>query len=143
MKASCWFDGGSRARSSPHTKGHAGCAIVLTVETASNNPIERTKYIGEATNNVAEYEGLMLAMRTALAHGVDDIQLISDSKLVVEQVLGAWKVNDARLKIICAEAQEMATQFIKCEILHVRRELNKDADRLVTDLLDEKSGKKR
>lgn len=116
---------------------------MMRVESAPELPIESVKYLGEATNNVAEYEGLMLGMRMALGYGVDDLQLISDSKLVVEQVLGVWQVKEPRLKILCAEAREMATQFLKCEILHVAREENVAADKLVTDLLDERSGKKR
>lgn len=142
MKATCYFDGGSRSGKNGEP-GHAGCAIFMRVETAPGMPIESTKYLGDETNNVAEYEGLMLGMRMALGYGVDDLQLVSDSKLVVEQVLGEWEVKNARLKIICAEAREMATQFMKCEILHVGRAENKDADALVTALLDEKSGKKR
>lgn len=142
MQATCYFDGGSRSGKNGEL-GHAGCAIVMRVETAPNIPIESTKYIGDATNNVAEYEGLMLGMRMALGYGVDDLQLVSDSKLVVEQVLGEWAVKEPRLKILCAEAREMATQFRKCEILHVGRAENAHADRLITALLDEKSGKKR
>lgn len=138
MKATCYFDGGARG-----TPGPAGCAIVLTTEKQPDDPIEMTKFLGDGTNNDAEYHGLLLGMRTALAHGIVDLQLVSDSKLVVEQVLGEWKVNEPRLQILCAEAQEMATQFEKCEILHVHRELNKRADLLVTKLLDDHTGRKR
>ena len=142
MRGTVYFDGGARAGKNGN-KGHAGCAIVMHIETTPDTPIESTKYLGDQTNNVAEYEALLLGMRMALAYGVDDLQLVSDSKLVVEQVLGEWEVKNPRLKILCAEAREMATQFVKCEILHVRRELNRHADRLVTKLLDDRSKKKR
>lgn len=138
LRATCFFDGGARG-----TPGPAGCAIVLTVETEPDDPIELTKFLGDRTNNDAEYEALLLGMRTALARGVVDVQFVSDSKLVVEQVLGEWKCNEPRLQILRAEAQEMATQFEKCEILHVGRDLNKRADLLVTRLLDEHTGRKR
>lgn len=139
MRGVCFFDGGSRGN-----PGIAGCAIVLTIDHKPDDPIEITKLLeNPETNNVAEYEGLLLGLRTSIVRGVTDIQMVSDSKLVVEQVLGAWAVNEPRLQILCAEARDLGTRFEKAQIMHVRREQNKEADKLVTDLLDEASGKKR
>ena len=139
LRANCFFDGGSRGN-----PGLAGYAVVLTVETDPDNPIEVARLLDHPeTNNVAEYEGLCAGLRIALVRGVEDIQMVSDSKLVVEQVLGTWAVKEPRLKILCAEAREMATRFAHSEIMYVPREQNKQAYMLVTDLLDEHSGRKR
>jgi ribonuclease HI len=138
-QATCYFDGGCRGN-----PGVAGCAIVMLVSNDPSRPIERTKLLPDpATNNEAEYQGLLLGLRTGIAYGVFDIQLVSDSKLIVEQVLGAWQVKEPRLKILCAEAQELATAYEHSELLHVPREQNKDADALVTKLLDDATGVKR
>lgn len=139
LKGVCYFDGGSRGN-----PGTAGCACVLTIETEPDSPIERTKLLdADETNNVAEYEGLLLGLRMALARGVTDIQMVSDSKLVVEQVLGGWKIKHPRLLLLCTEARELSTRFVHAELMHVRREQNKHADRLVTELLDAATGRPR
>lgn len=117
---------------------------MLRIETDPNNPIEVVRKLKEdETNNVAEYEGLLLGIRSAMVRGVTDVQFVSDSRLVVEQVLGAWQCKESRLKMLCAEARELARGFQRCEILHVPRDQNKDADELVTKMLDEATGVKR
>lgn len=117
---------------------------MLRTETDPNNPVEVVRKCQEdETNNVAEYEGLLLGIRSAMVRGVTDVQFISDSKLVVEQVLGAWKCKEPRLQMLCAEARELAKGFHRCEILHVPRAQNKHADELVTKMLDEATGSAR
>jgi ribonuclease H / adenosylcobalamin/alpha-ribazole phosphatase len=139
MKGVCYFDGGSRGN-----PGTAGCACVLIIDQDPDNVIEVTKLLDEDdTNNVAEYEGLLLGMRMALALGVTDIQMVSDSKLVVEQVLGKWKCNVAKLKLMIDQARYLGNSFDHIEIIHVRRNRNKHADRLVTELLDDVTGRVR
>lgn len=112
-----------------------GKSDVVSLQTESDN----YNAWGLASKNC----GLLLGLRMALARGVTDIQMVSDSKLVVEQVLGAWKIKHPRLLLLCTEARDLSTRFVNAEIMHVRREENKHADRLVTELLDATTGRPR
>lgn len=138
MRCTAFCDGAYR----PSSK-LAACGCVLWIE-GEPQPVERTKYLGKGhTNNTAEYEGVLMALRTAKVLGVKHIQIVVDSRLVAEQLLGSWQIKDQRLQMLAIEAQGLAGEFEQAEILHVRREKNKHADRIVTALLDEKSGKRR
>ena len=146
-----FFDGGLRAKKNAPT-GIGACAAILHLENTFEamkglvvrdvlDPIGVASYLGPGhTTNTAEYEGLLLALRLAKQHGVAHVQVVGDSKLVVEQALGAWKVNEPHLKKYVDMAQELARQFEVAEILHVRRHMNKEADKMVTALLDRKTG---
>lgn len=138
MKATFWFDGGSRGNPGPY-----GCAVVIQTEYADRAWGE-AKYLGaRGTVNEAEYEGLIWGLTRAHALGVTHVQAISDSKLVVEQVMGSWTINHEHLRVLAERAVEFAQRFDIAEIRHVRREKNKVADRLVTDLLDARVGARR
>ena len=86
--------------------------------------------LGKATNNVAEYHGLLAALRWALERGVARLHIRADSLLLVEQMRGNFRVKNARLLPLYQEAQRLAGQVGVVTYEHVRRELNKDADRL-------------
>ncbi|CAM6087811.1 unnamed protein product [Calypogeia fissa] len=86
--------------------------------------------LGKATNNVAEYRGLIAGMRRALDLGIQRIQVQGDSKLVTMQVRGKWKIINPSLAILCREATELLKNFKDFQIRHVDREYNSSADAL-------------
>ena len=100
-------------------------------------------YLGQATNNVAEYEALLHALRFALERGARRIAVFSDSELVVKQVSGAYRVKHPSMIPLHRAATALLARFEQAAVRHVRREQNKDADRLANLALDEKSSKLR
>jgi ribonuclease HI len=100
-------------------------------------------YLGQATNNVAEYEALLHALRFALEQGARRIAIFSDSELVVRQVTGAYRVKHPSMIPLHRAATALLGRFEQAAVRHVRREQNKDADRLANRALDEKSSKLR
>ena len=123
-------DGGAR--------GNPGPAAVGVVVRDSDGEVleERGERIGRATNNVAEYRALLRGIELAAAHGAEELELIGDSELVVRQIEGRYKVKDATLRELHAEAKRELAGFRGWSIRHVRREANADADRLVNAALD-------
>jgi ribonuclease HI len=91
---------------------------------------------GRATNNVAEYRGLLEALALAERAGASDVKLYADSELVVKQMRGEYKVRHPDLIPLHAEAKRRASAFSRFSIEHVPRERNKDADRLVNRALN-------
>lgn len=137
-RATAHVDGGNRGN-----PGHYACAVVFYHEETGIGRQE-VRYLGDhGTNNDAEYEGLLLALRLARQMGVKRLKIRSDSKLVVEQVLGNWKVKEESLRPYVIAARSLAAEFESCEIKHVPREENVVADALVTALLDEITGRAR
>ncbi len=98
------------------------------------------KYIGRATNNVAEYYGLIAALDYAQSHGIRALCIESDSELLVKQMRGQYKVKSAELRPLFEGARKMAQAFESFRIDHVYRERNAEADALVNEALDETSG---
>jgi ribonuclease HI len=124
------FDGGSRGNPGP-----AAVAAVLT--TPGGELIEEVgETIGSATNNVAEYRALLLAIEHAREVGAAEVELIGDSELVVKQVRGEYRVKDANLKPLHAQARAALAAFDRWSIRAVRREQNDAADALVNATLD-------
>lgn len=99
------FDGGS----APKNPGHAAFACVVDCEDGTREILSR--YIGIASNNVAEYYGLIVGIKLAHQVGVRELEIISDSKLVVEQILGNWMVKQEALKVLCKEARNLLTEL--------------------------------
>ena len=123
-------DGGAR-----NNPGPAGIGIVIS--DPSGKIIETHKeYIGEATNNVAEYQALITGLHRAKKHKPDEIECRLDSELVVKQVTGVYKAKDEGMKEKLAEVRELVF-FKNITFVHVKRELNKAADKLVNEALDE------
>ena len=123
-------DGGAR--------GNPGPAAIAAVITSPDGELveERGERIGKATNNVAEYRALLLGLERARALGAREVELIGDSELVVRQVLGEYKVKDARLRGLRDEVDSALRDFDRWSIRHVRREDNEAADLLVNAALD-------
>jgi ribonuclease HI len=123
-------DGGSR--------GNPGPAAVAAVATDPSGEVlaERAETIGDATNNVAEYRALLLGAELAKELGADQVEFVGDSKLIVEQVKGNWKIKQEHLRPLRAEAIKALGQLPKWSIRHVRRDDNARADELLNDALD-------
>jgi len=98
-------------------------------------------YLGRASNNVAEYQALLHALRYAIGRGARRLRIFSDSELVVKQMSGQYRVKHPDMQTLHREAQALRRRFEQVDIAHVRREQNKDADRLANQALDEKSSK--
>ena len=88
-------------------------------------------FIPQATNNVAEYNGLLAALRWAVAHGIETLHIRADSELLVKQMKGMYRVKNPGLLPLYEEAKLLVRKVGQVTFEHVRRELNKDADRLV------------
>ena len=92
--------------------------------------------IGVATNNVAEYSGLIAGLAAALERGVDEVEVVSDSELLVKQMRGEYKVKNEALRELVDEAEALERRLGKVTYTAVRREHNELADRLVNEALD-------
>ncbi|MDT8337352.1 MAG: ribonuclease HI family protein [Candidatus Izemoplasmatales bacterium] len=123
-------DGGARGNPGP-----AGIGVVFSDE--NGEIVAKFKeYIGEATNNVAEYRALILALDKAKNFECQEIECRLDSELIVKQLKGEYKVKDEKMKDLYAKVQELIF-FKTVNFIHVRREKNKEADTLVNEAIDE------
>lgn len=124
-------DGGARGNPGP-----AGIGAVL--ESPDGEVVEEIgKGIGWATNNVAEYEGLIAGLEAARRHGVSALNVFMDSTLVIEQMKGNYKVKHPGLQPLFAKARKLAREFDKITFKAVPRARNKHADRLSNHGMDE------
>jgi len=96
-------------------------------------------YLGRATNNVAEYQALLHALHHAVSRGARRVRVFSDSELVVRQVEGRYKVRHPDMQALHREARALIARLDAFEIRHVRREDNREADRLANQAIDEKA----
>jgi ribonuclease HI len=121
------------ARGNP---GPAGCGAVIYDE---NGVVVKqlSRYLGHTTNNVAEYEGLLMGLEALLQLRRKHIVVQSDSELLVRQLTGQYRVKDEKLKVLFERAMTLLRQFDSYRILHVGRELNKLADRLANQGIDD------
>jgi ribonuclease HI len=123
-------DGGAR--------GNPGPAAVAAVATTPEGELtERNEYIGEATNNVAEYRALLLGLELARELGASEVEVVNDSELVARQIGGEYKVKHAGLKPLYADAMRSLRDFDGWAVRAVRREENSRADELVNEALDD------
>jgi ribonuclease HI len=95
------------------------------------------RYLGTATNNEAEYEALLDGLKAVSKWKPDRLEIFLDSKLVVEQVNGRWRIKEPRLQSLLIKAKELLAVFPEVEIKHVERERNKGADALANMAMDE------
>lgn len=116
--------------------GPAGIGFVLEIEGESRR-IERSAYIGEATNNVAEYRALLLALGEAEKLAPCSLTVLSDSELLVRQLNGEYRVKSDLLRPLHREALERLRRFPAARIVHVGREENRAADRLANRAIDD------
>ena len=128
-------DGGSRGNPGP-----AGYGSVVWSADRSIVLAENKQSIGRATNNVAEYRGLIAGLEEAAKLHATEVAVSMDSKLVVEQMSGRWKVKHPDLAELHAQARALAQRFERVTYTWIPRERNKDADRLANRAMDEGTG---
>lgn len=116
--------------------GHGSAGAVLDDQQGTALQ-EWGRYLGICTNNIAEYEALILGVREALDLGVTELDIFLDSELLVKQVKGEYRVKNARLQELFKELQRLLSLLTDYDIRHVPREENKRADRLANAALDE------
>jgi ribonuclease HI len=133
MKARLFTDGGARGNPGP-----AAAAFVLEAEDGTVLEARGTA-IGVATNNVAEYRALVDGLRRASELGVSDLEVVSDSELIVKQMRGEYRVKNEALRLLHREAGTLADAIARVTYTAVRREQNELADRLVNEALDSAS----
>jgi probable phosphoglycerate mutase len=127
------IDGGSRGNPGP-----AGYGVRIELE--DGTIVELKESLGHCTNNVAEYKGLLAALRWAYGHGVRTLRIKSDSELLVRQMRGEYRAKNPGLQPLYEEARALVRQIGRVTFEHVRREFNKDADRLANEAMDEAAG---
>lgn len=129
-----YTDGGSR--------GNPGDSAIGVYMLVGKKIFQHKRYIGIATNNVAEYEALLLAVDVAVSAKAECLFVYADSMLVVQQMKGAWQIKDEKLRVIYDKIIKLLSKLKEFHIEYIPREKNKEADRLVNEALDEKQGKK-
>jgi ribonuclease HI len=123
-------DGGSRGNPGPS-------AVAAVASSPDGDPLlERSRYIGETTNNVAEYKAVQLGLELARELGASAVEVVNDSQLIARQIGGQYKVKHAGLKPLFLETMRALREFDKWSVRDVRREHNKRADELVNEELD-------
>jgi ribonuclease HI len=124
------IDGGSRGNPGPAGYG-------VRIERPDGTVIELKQSLSMATNNVAEYSGLVAALDWASDNGLDSLHIRSDSELLVKQMRGEYRVKNAGLLPLYERAKRLVREIGRVEFEHVRREFNKEADRLANEAMDE------
>lgn len=125
-----YFDGASRGNPGP-------AAIGWVIVSGDGIVSEGSRRIGTKTNNQAEYEALIAGLEAAVDLGFEEVTIRGDSELIVKQVSGAWNTNDPELQMKRVRVHELLAQISEWTIEHVPREINRRADKLATDALDE------
>lgn len=129
-KAVVYVDGGSRGNPGDSGFGVYACD-------SEDNPVAAFgRFLGTATNNEAEYSGLLAALEWARSEGVRELHVRADSQLMVRQMNGQYRVKSPNLKPLFEDARRRADAFARFEIEHVRREGNEQADRLANLAMD-------
>lgn len=128
-------DGGARGNPGP-----AGYGVFIT-ENKGQKLEQLSQYLGEQTNNYAEYSGLLAALEWSVAHGHKNVQVVSDSELMVKQLRGEYKVRNENLQPLYEKAQRLISQLDWFDVRHVLRGQNKEADALANAAMDKGSGR--
>jgi len=125
-----YTDGAARGNPGP-----AGAGAVASDE-SGNVVDEACRFLGEATNNVAEYSALVLALERAGELGARQVEIRADSELVVRQMKGEYKIRNEKLRELAGRVARLARGFDEVRYVHVRREYNRAADRLANRAID-------
>jgi ribonuclease HI len=128
--ARAYVDGGSRGNPGPAGYG-------VRIEREDGSVIELKESLGLATNNVAEYSGLIAALRWAAANEISRLHVRADSELLVKQMRGEYRVKSPGLQPLHEQARTLVGQIGSVTFEHVRREFNKHADRLANEAMDD------
>lgn len=126
-----YTDGAARGNPGP-----AGAGALLC-DSGGRVIAELCEYLGEATNNVAEYRALLLGLKKAAELGGGEIEVLADSELMVRQLSGRYRVKNEGLKPLFQQAVRLLKEFEKYSIRHIDREQNYEADRLANRAIDE------
>lgn len=129
MKAIIHSDGGARGNPGP-----AGIGAVIEFD--DGKKVEISEKIGETTNNVAEYQAILKALKVALKNGVTEAECFLDSELVVKQLNGEYRIKDPKLAYLANEIVKEKVRFSEITFNSIPREKNKAADKLVNKALD-------
>jgi ribonuclease HI len=135
VKARLFTDGGARGNPGPAAYGY------VIEDDAGQTVAARGEAIGVATNNVAEYSALIAGLDRAVELGVTELEVVSDSELMVRQMTGRYKVKNEALRELWEDATRSARRIGRVRYTSVRREHNKLADKLVNDALDAATGR--
>ncbi len=135
--AELFTDGASRGN-----PGEAGAGVAL-VDGKGNVFFEAKEYLGICTNNEAEYRALLMGLETTLKLKFRKVNIHLDSELVVRQMEGMYKIKNSNLGRLAAEARRLLSSFDAFTIQHVPRHLNREADRLANEAIDEYNMAKR
>ncbi len=127
-------DGGSRGNPGPAASG----SVLLRPD--GEDIDERGVFLGIATNNVAEWNGLCAGLELALEHGIKRLAVRLDSELVVKQITGVYRVKHETLQPFFQRAKALLRKFEHVDIQHVRRKFNVAADAVVNQVLDQEAG---
>jgi ribonuclease HI len=130
MTLEIFTDGGARGNPGPAAAG------VVIRDGRGRSILEAGYFLGEATNNVAEYTAMLLGLEAAQKFGAEAVSLFADSELMVKQLTGQYKVRDVHLAKLFEQAQRLLIGFESWQIKHIRREQNRRADILVNKALD-------
>jgi ribonuclease HI len=123
-------DGGARGNPGPAGYG-------VAIQDGSGHPVaELSEYLGHQTNNYAEYQGLLAALRYATENQIKSLKVVSDSELMVRQMKGIYKVRHPELRKLYEQAQQLVRRLEHFEIRHALREHNQTADRLANQAMD-------
>lgn len=125
-----YADGGSRGNPGP-----SGIGVVI-FDSSRKKIKESFKFIGETTNNIAEYSALVSGLEEAVALKATDIVIYLDSELLTKQLNGEYKVRDANMKILFNESLGLLKKFDSFEVKHIARAKNKEADKLVNKAIN-------
>ncbi len=131
-----YTDGASRGN-----PGEAGAGAVI-LDKDGNVVREVTEYLGEKTNNTAEYRALILGLMEVLRLGGSKVRIFSDSELIVKQVNGVYNVRNQGLKVLYNNVKELLENFVRYDIRYISREKNRHADRLANKAIDERRGER-
>jgi len=127
--ATLHIDGGSRGNPGPASYG-------VVLRRPGHDAIDECDRLGTATNNVAEYTALIRGLELARAYGVREVEIFSDSELLVKQMRGEYKVKNVELKTLQAEAAAQCRRLGVVTFTHILRGQNREADRLCNEALD-------
>ena len=122
-------DGASKGNPGP-----AGAGWVV-INDQSSSPIKEGRFLGQATNNEAEYQALILGLQRALSCGAQELRIHMDSELLVRQLNGLYRVKNPRLALFFRQVQDLLLKFSKYAIIHIPREQNREADRMANEAI--------
>jgi ribonuclease H / adenosylcobalamin/alpha-ribazole phosphatase len=131
VRVTVWSDGAARGNPGP-----AGIGAVVANDDGGEILARVAEGIGVATNNVAEYRAAIAGLRAAADLGADAVTLKADSRLLIEQLRGKFRVKNPTLQVLHAEARKEIARFVHVRLVHVARELNKAADKAANEGVD-------